>query len=192
MKRVVDKTAEKVYNFVNIFGEIQCRGKFLMKKNLWGIGVVNVLLIIALGVVLIAGAAVAQGKDKNQSLFTAVTFHDPSKAKQLIEDGADIEAKDDLGLTCLVIACSKGNLEIVKLLLEKGAKVNAPAADGTTPLMAVAGSGSVYSVEIAQRLLEKGADVAARNKDGKTAINFANDKADKKLAEFLVQHGTKK
>lgn len=165
---------------------------FFMKKNLWGIGVVNVLLIIALGVVLVAGAAVAQGKDKNQSLFTAVTFHDPAKAKQLIEDGADIEGKDELGMTCLVIACSKGNLDIVKLLLEKGANVNAPAADGTTPLMAVAGSGSVYGVEISEMLLKKGADATVRNKDGKTAVNFANEKGDKKLAELLLERGTKK
>jgi uncharacterized protein len=163
-----------------------------MKKNLWGIGVVNVLLIIVLAVVLVAGAAVAQGKDKNQALFTAVTFHDPSKAKQLIEDGADIEAKDEHGMTALIIACSKGNLDIARLLIEKGAKVNSTGADGTTPLMATAGSGIVYSVEIAKLLLEKGAEVAAQNKDGKTAMNVAGAKGDKKLADLLLERGTKK
>lgn len=142
-------------------------------KNFWGIGVVNVLLLIALGVVVIAGAAVAQNKDKHQALVTAVTFHDVVKIKELIESGADVEARDEFGRTCLVIACSHGNLEIVKLLVAHGANVNNAATDGTTPLLAATTSGSMNAREIKQLLLAKGAAFSVRNKTGKTALESA-------------------
>ncbi len=47
----------------------------------------------------------------------------------LLENGADVNAKCEKGLTALMVACIKGNINIVNLLLEKGADVNAKIND---------------------------------------------------------------
>ncbi len=55
-------------------------------------------------------------------------------SKFLIQMGAEINEKDNLGVTPLHVASLKGNIEIAELLLEKGADVNIIANNGSTPL----------------------------------------------------------
>jgi len=52
----------------------------------------------------------------------------------LIGSGADVNAKDNEGITTLHWAVVSGQKEIVKILLEKGADVNAKTNNGKTPL----------------------------------------------------------
>ncbi len=58
-------------------------------------------------------------------LLSAIKNGDIDRAKNLIEKGADVNAKDELGRTALVYAEVHGYTELVKLLREKGADVNA-------------------------------------------------------------------
>ena len=64
-------------------------------------------------------------------------------------------------LRCLFWATKQGNIEIVKLLIAKGADVNAKDKDGSTPLYLVA---SRDKKEIVQLLIANGADVNAKTK----------------------------
>lgn len=48
----------------------------------------------------------------------------------LLENGADLEAKDRYGQTALMYALNRGNFKIVQLLLEKGADFKARAFNG--------------------------------------------------------------
>ena len=45
--------------------------------------------------------------------------------KALLAKGADVNAKTSYGVTALSFAADRGNLEIVKILLEHGADINA-------------------------------------------------------------------
>ncbi|MBF0280301.1 MAG: ankyrin repeat domain-containing protein [SAR324 cluster bacterium] len=74
--------------------------------------------------------------------------------KLLIEKGADVNKKNDLGLSPLLAASGKGHFEIVKLLLDHGAEVNVKNSKGKTPLNAAR---EIYHVPIYKLLLEKGA-----------------------------------
>ena len=85
------------------------------------------------------------------------------KVKELINNGADIEAKNNNGYTSLMSASDRGHSEVVKLLIEKGVDIEAK----NISIMIASRSG--YS-EIVKLLLENGANIEAKNHDGSTSL----------------------
>ena len=77
-------------------------------------------------------------------------------------------------------AAIKGDIEAVKMLLEKGVNVNAKDVDGRTALTEAAFYGRT---EIAKLLLDKGADVFAKKNDGATPLTMAA--GHKEIAEMI-------
>jgi len=61
-------------------------------------------------------------------------------------------------------------VDIVKLLLQKGASVTAKAKYGETPLHCAVRAGAI---EIAELLIDWGADVNAQRRDGETPLHRA-------------------
>ncbi|MDH4227644.1 MAG: ankyrin repeat domain-containing protein [Deltaproteobacteria bacterium] len=97
--------------------------------------------------------------------------------------GADVNAKDKNGYTPLHHAMNRGDDEVVKFLIEKGADVNAKASsDGKTPLLI---EGSHETVKL---LLASGADIKAIDKDGNTAMHTAGAYY-KDVAEAIIAKG---
>jgi ankyrin repeat protein len=60
---------------------------------------------------------------RTQSLFAAIAAVDYSQVKHLIESGVPVNSIDDRGKTPLAIACIHGDLQIVDLLMESGARM---------------------------------------------------------------------
>nr|XP_046916564.1 LOW QUALITY PROTEIN: poly [ADP-ribose] polymerase tankyrase-2-like [Dermatophagoides farinae] len=89
----------------------------------------------------------------------------------LIQQGANIHAKDDGGLVPLHNACSFGHIEVVKLLLKNGAVPNVKDNWHFTPLMEAAIKGKL---EVCLYLLQKGADARLTNSESKTALELAS------------------
>ena len=52
--------------------------------------------------------------------------------KQLLDDGAPLDEKDEYGHTALMVASLEGHTEVVKLLLDKGAPVDEKGERGHT------------------------------------------------------------
>jgi ankyrin repeat protein len=116
---------------------------------------------------------------------------DISLIEHLIEKGADLNYNNTSdGLTSLHYAISCGADEVARLLIEKGANVNALADDGTSPLILAAKNDSVF---IAKLLLEKGADVDWSDFKKKNAMSYANGffNKKKKMIELLESAGGK-
>ena len=106
-----------------------------------------------------------------QRLSEAAFTGDIAAMKQALADGADPNTKDpQSGSTLLATAALMGHTEVVALLLEHGADVNAKSRDGGTALHTAAFLGRAETVK---RLLEKGADTTLRNNMGSTAIDGA-------------------
>ncbi|RKU30504.1 hypothetical protein C6495_13240 [Candidatus Poribacteria bacterium] len=72
---------------------------------------------------------------------------------------------DEVGLAPLAWAALHGQTEAMRLLIEKGADVNARSEDGNTPLHVAAFLGQA---EAAKLLIDNGADINARDEDGET------------------------
>ena len=73
----------------------------------------------------------------------------------LLEFGANVEAKNELGWTPLHFSVREGHLEVVRLLLDCGAHVNAQKKDHSSSLHFTVGYGHVKVIEV---LLNHGAD----------------------------------
>jgi len=100
--------------------------------------------------------------------------------KQLIAADADVNKP---GWTPLHYAASKGHLDIMNLLLENHAYIDAESPNGTTPLMMAAEYGTPEAVKL---LLNAGADAIIKNSLGLTALDFAT-RADRPDAIRLLK-----
>lgn len=87
------------------------------------------------------------------------------------------------GWTALHYAAAVGRNDIVQLLLDNAAYIDAGSANGTTPIMMAARDGHILTVKL---LLDEGADVTLRNMAGMTAIDFAQSNNHKDIVEGLT------
>src|SRR5262245_60985337 len=86
---------------------------------------------------------------KREALWAAVRNSDEKAIKAAVEKGADVNARNEYGVTALWIASGKKKFEIVKLLVDKGADVN--ARDDIwyqTPLGSAIGTGDPQTIEL--------------------------------------------
>jgi len=100
---------------------------------------------------------------------------------------ANVNARtnDFKGNTALMMASSMGHKDIVKLLLDNGADVNAYNNYGDTALINASENGHI---EIVEMLLEKGAVVNAKNNDGETARMMAREKGHTEVVDMLLEN----
>lgn len=89
------------------------------------------------------------------------------------------------GWAPLHYAATHGHLEVMALLLEHHAFIDAESPNGTTPLMMAAMYGTPQAVKL---LLDAGADVAMKNQLGMTALDFAIKAQRRDAAELIAQH----
>ncbi len=80
---------------------------------------------------------------------------------------------------------SLSQLEVARLLLERGADVNAPAFDDMTPFAAACLEGNAA---VAQLLMERGAEVVFR-RDEEPLLHLVCDHGDAHVAQLLLQRG---
>ena len=103
----------------------------------------------------------------------------------LLQNRAEVNARNDRDWTPLHAAAFNGHLEVVKLLLTKGANVNARVINGCTPLQ--------YAVEnghemIAIILLKHGANVNAMNKFNCTPLHHAAKNGFEEIVKYLLKN----
>jgi hypothetical protein len=85
-----------------------------------------------------------------------------------------------------MMAAARGNVEGMRLLIEKGADVNSKDGAGENALMAACASKNPRAVQL---LIEQGADVKVRSKRSETALGFAATAGEQASVEMLVAKG---
>jgi outer membrane protein assembly factor BamB len=77
-------------------------------------------------IALVVSAATQPAGPGADALFEAARSGDRGRVVALLDRGLDVNAATRYGVTALGFAADKGHLEIVRLLVERGAKVNVP------------------------------------------------------------------
>ena len=106
----------------------------------------------------------------NNELIDIAEYGNLEIVKNLIKQGADINAKDDDGNTVLMWSSREGHLDIVKFLIDKGADIEIKNSNGESALMINAKS--TGSLKVIKYLLDNGADINAENAYGETAYTY--------------------
>jgi ankyrin repeat protein len=143
------------------------------------LGILGILAVILAAAVLLP---MANEKPSIEALFEAASKGHAAKIKRLLDQGIDVTSRIEGEYPGTVLHAAVGNARVdcVKLLLERGAQVDAKNSQGETPLH-LAARGSQYAghsdrklsdayVEIARLLIDAGADVKARTEDGDTPL----------------------
>jgi uncharacterized protein len=122
-------------------------------------------------------------------LHLACFFGHPAIAEALLNDGANVAARSRNAMenAPLHAAAAGRNLEVVRLLIARGADVNARQHGGWTPLHAAAQSGDV---EMARLLIASGADVKARAGNNQNAMDLALTKGHQAVVNLLDEYAT--
>ena len=110
-------------------------------------------------------------------------------AKQQLAAGADVDFRNQEGLTALHMAAVKGHNKVAELLIAKGANINTSGRlIGTTPLDSAALLGHKEMVEL---LIDSGADINPQIITGETPLQRAEQRGHSAIAEILRKHGGK-
>jgi|GEM_PF-942280 len=121
------------------------------------------------------------------SLHEAARTGNTALLGEMLQRGADANAKDSQGHTALMMAAKAGQLDAARLLLDAGADVNAFAHGGRTALIEATEQGGVG---IAKLLVQHGADLNAICRTG-TALEVAERMGNNEIATLLRQAGAR-
>ena len=123
----------------------------------------------------------------DQRLRDAVERGDRPTIEKSLERGADLQAKDDLGRSVVLLAAHfAGDLDLVKLLHAKGAPVDVPDVNGRTALSFAAEDGRL---DLVRWLVEQRAEIDRRDQAGRTALFHAALNARDDVITFLADRG---
>lgn len=125
----------------------------------------------------------------------SLATYDPAIMQVLLEKSFDANYQNEFGKTALYYAIEGGNAEVINLLLEHGADINAKynydenaevdcrlAGMQRTPLMHAA---QHASEEVIDLLIEAGADLTAVDRRGWTMVDYAKNNGRDDIAAYL-------
>ncbi len=159
------------------------------------------------------------GPDGSYPLHVAVSQGRVVIARELLDHGARLDARDALSRTPLHVALANGKIQAAELLLQQGAdddlqtllfelaeeqaldrdsielltahgaNLNAIGPEGQSPLHLAVAAGNL---KLAKQLISAGAKVNLEDSSGQTALNIAAEQDEPSLITLLEQYGAKR
>lgn len=109
-------------------------------------------------------------------------------ARALLDAGADPNAESDKGWTALHAACGKDSVELVRLLLSRGANVM-PGIKRDAPIFIPCARLQEHGVEIVRTFLEAGFPIDCQASGGRSLLDVACPCSSPEMVQLLISHG---
>lgn len=116
-------------------------------------------------------------------LYVAAFTGDLSRVKEFIENGTDVDNKDEAGWTALYWAACAGQTEVAEFLIDNDADISATDTYGRSLIHQTAQADSVKLVEL---LISKDADANAKDMWGNTPLHITSHRD---VAELIIAKG---
>ncbi|WP_249315854.1 ankyrin repeat domain-containing protein [Bacillus sp. FJAT-49711] len=119
----------------------------------------------------------------NQQFISSAEKGDTENVLKLLEDGANINATDDLGRTAVLAATYNNNVDTVKALIQKGADINIRDNKLNNVILYAGAEGLLEIVKLA---IDAGADTKLTNRFGGTALIPASERGHVEVVNELL------
>lgn len=107
----------------------------------------------------------------------------------LLENGVDLFATDDEGITALDMAIKFKRKDIIQYCMDRGFDLNTTKRkSGITPVMLAA---CFSDTEMMQMLLDGGGDINATDRTGMSPLDYSRKLGQKRMVEYLKERGAK-
>ncbi len=130
------------------------------------------LRILALGLLVVVQA---QANGTNEDLFQAIVDGKTNQVNTYLKNDGLTEIRNQDGYTPLHWAVQKNNFDITRILLSKGARINAQCTKTKDTALHIAAKGLYYQ-EMIPLLLKHNARLLLRNKEKRTALEAGLEK----------------
>jgi ankyrin repeat protein len=114
---------------------------------------------------------------RNKVLIDGILFHNATDdiLKLLIDNGADINKKNEFGVSFFLLECQKGNTATIKKFIDHGVDVNTTNSEGSGALHKSVISKNIEAVKLV--LAANGLKIRMKDRYGKTALLYAAEDA---------------
>jgi ankyrin repeat protein len=150
----------------------------------------RILLLFTMGMAFVVHSAAIADTDEGRdlpSLTWAALDGQKDLVKRLLGEGQNVNQLDQRGWTPLMAAADEGHIDIVRLLIDWGADINAKRKDdGYTALMIASYKGRA---DIVKLLIECGAKVDARDSRDHSALFHAVVRGQSEIVKILAENG---
>jgi len=123
-----------------------------------------------------------------QRLLQATVVNNQEAVVKALQDGADVNSSVYNRWTALHMAAHEGYDNLIDVLVNAKANIEARNIYGWTPLAVAAYEGKLSTVE---KLLERHADIQTRNVMGNTPLHLAVSTNNQAMTELLLRHNAK-
>lgn len=122
----------------------------------------------------------------DRELLMAVGLGQVARTKALLKAGANVNTPHPPWQLTPLLVASELDFDMVKLLVNHGAKVNVSDRDGITPLMRAV---TLRDLRMVQLLLDAGAQINVKDNRGHTALTHAVLRSDAAILKLLIDRG---
>ncbi|KAK8818388.1 hypothetical protein WA556_006208 [Blastocystis sp. ATCC 50177/Nand II] len=125
-----------------------------------------------------------------QEFLDAARYDEIDVLKKMVSEGFNVDSQDEYGTTALHNACSNGNLDCVKLLVESGCHLLKNDAGNTALHRAVL----LQQQDVVKYLLASipDIDVLDKNSFGQSAVDVAFNTGNEELIDTVLSHDSAK
>ena len=119
-----------------------------------------------------------------EALYKAAGDGDAAQVTALLDGGTDANGRTKIGSYALNNAAAENEVEVIGILLGRGADPNVKNSQGDTPLICATkyAGGKATTVKL---LVDAGTDFAIKHNKGKTALDYAKAKQQQEAIALL-------